>query len=154
MEEFINVFYGNNRVLVEKDINFKELRKRILKKQCRLIKYFSFENKKINENLLVMNFPIFIVCLDKNIFCEFKNGQYRCKRCRKYLKLNNLTCIHSNTCRLFIISKKKKQHMNFQMVDIKNFLKMKKKEFQRKRMITKQKQMKFSKNKQKLEKKE
>ena len=33
MEEFINVYYGNNRILVEKDINFKKLRRRILKNQ-------------------------------------------------------------------------------------------------------------------------
>ena len=60
-----------------------------------------------------MNFPIFIVCLDKNIFCEFKNGQYRCKRCRKYLKLNYLTCIHSNTCRTFYNFKKKETTYEF-----------------------------------------
>ena len=46
MEEFINVFYGNNRILVEKDINFKELRKRILKKAMSTNKIFFILKQK------------------------------------------------------------------------------------------------------------
>ena len=33
MEEFIQVLYGENRILDEKDFDFKELRRRILKKK-------------------------------------------------------------------------------------------------------------------------
>ena len=107
MDEYIQIFYGNINIRISKDLNFKDLKYQILRKEKRLIKYFSFENKKINENLFVSNFPKFKICFDRSKFSEFKKGQYRCKRCRKYLKLNNLTCNHSSICRTFYNFKKK-----------------------------------------------
>lgn len=100
MEE-IEVFFGKNKMTVKKDINFKELRLKILQKEKRLVKLFSFGNKKINENISISNYPTFDISLDKSLFSEFKRGQYRCKKCRKYLKLNNLTCRHTSLCRTF-----------------------------------------------------
>jgi len=105
----VEVFFGKNKIKVKKDINFKELRLKILQKEKRLIKFFSFGDEKINENLSIANYPTFKISLDKNIFSEFKRGQYRCKKCRKYLKLSNLTCRHSNICRTFYYFKKKEK---------------------------------------------
>ena len=107
MEDFITVFYGNNEITVQNDITFIDLRKEILKKKHRLVKYYFFKGEKINENLSIKNFPTFELSMDKNIFCEFKIGQYRCKRCRRYLRLSKLTCIHSNACRTYFNFKKK-----------------------------------------------
>ena len=107
MEEYINVFIGNDKLLVKNNKSFKDLRLKILNEKKRLIKYFSFGDKKINENILIKNFPNFKVAMDKNIFKEFKYGQYRCRRCRKYLKLSNLTCSHSNICRTLYNFRKK-----------------------------------------------
>ena len=107
MDDCIQIFYGKNKIRVNKDLNFKDLKYKILRKEKRLIKFFSFENKKINENLFVMNFPTFKISFDKSQFSEFRRGQYRCKRCRRYLKLNNLTCNHSSICRIFYNFKKK-----------------------------------------------
>ena len=106
MEENIGVFYGKNKIIISRDSNFKDLRLNVLRNEKRLIQYFTFKNEQINEALLIRDFPIFKVVMDKNIFCEYKKGQYRCKRCRKYLKLNKLTCQHSNTCRTFYNFKK------------------------------------------------
>ena len=107
MDENIEIFYGKNKIKISKDLNFKDLKFKILTKEKRLIKFFSFENKKINENLFVSDFPKFKICIDKSQFSEFKKGQFRCKRCRKYLKLNNLICNHSSICRTFYNFKKK-----------------------------------------------
>jgi len=52
MEEYINVFIGNDKLLVKNNISFKDLRLKILNEKKRLIKYFSFGDKKINENIL------------------------------------------------------------------------------------------------------
>ena len=107
----VEVYFGKNNITVKKDINFKELRYKILRKEKRLVKYFIFGNEKINENLSIANYPTFQISLDKSIFSEFKQGQYRCKKCRKYLKLNNLTCRHSSLCRT-LYNFKKKESMN------------------------------------------
>ena len=107
----VEVFFGNHKIMVNKDISFKELRFKILQKEKRLIKFFSCGNEKINENLSIANYPTFQVALDKSVYCEFKRGQYRCKKCRKYLKLNNLTCRHSSKCRIFY-NFKNKESMN------------------------------------------
>ena len=106
MEDFINVFYGEKIIVVPGDINFKNLRLKILQKDKRLIKYFSFKSEIINENLSVKNFPTFELIMDRNIFQEYKAGQYRCLKCRKYLKLSKLTCHHSNICRTYYYFKK------------------------------------------------
>ena len=45
--------------------------------------------------------------MDKNIFSEYKIGQYRFKRCRRYLRLSKMSCIHSNTYRTYDNFKKK-----------------------------------------------
>ena len=48
MDDCIQIFYGKNKIRVNKDLNFKDLKYKILRKEKRLIKFFSFENKKIN----------------------------------------------------------------------------------------------------------
>lgn len=106
MEE-IKIFYGKNKIKIPKDSNFLMLKEKILKKDKRLVKHFIYENEKINDNLLIINYPIFNVVIDKNDFCEFKKGQFRCKKCRKYLKLSNFTCQHYNFCRAYYNFKKK-----------------------------------------------
>lgn len=100
MEE-IQVFYGHNKITVPKDSNFLMLKEKILKKDKKLVKYFIYENEKINESLLIINYPLFNIAIDKNDFCEYKKGQFRCKRCRKYLRLSNFKCRHSNFCRTY-----------------------------------------------------
>lgn len=106
MEE-IKIFYGKSKIKIPKDSNFLMLKEKILKKDKRLVKYFTYENEKINDNLLIINYPIFNVVIDKNDFCEFKKGQFRCKKCRKYLKISNFTCQHYNFCRTYYNFKKK-----------------------------------------------
>lgn len=112
MEE-IKIFYGKNKIKIQKDSNFLMLKEKILKKDKRLVKHFTYEKEKINDNLLIINYPIFNVVIDKNDFCEFKKGQFRCKKCRKYLKLSNFTCQHYNFCRTYYNLKKKNLFMKF-----------------------------------------
>ena len=76
-----------------------------------------------------MNFSIFLY---KNIFCEFKNGQNKCRKNRKFLKLS----------KDFDNFQKKKPYMEIKKVDMMSFLKMMKKEFQMKKMIKRRDQMK------------
>ena len=76
MEE-IKIFYGKNKIKIQKDSNFLMLKEKILKKDKRLVKHFTYEKEKINDNLLIINYPIFNVVIDKNDFCEFKKGQFR-----------------------------------------------------------------------------
>jgi len=101
MDENIVVFFGEKNILVPKGINFKQLRIKILQTEKRLIKYFIFGGKKINENLSIKNYPTFQIVFDKSLFNEYKKNQFRCKKCRKYLKFNNLTCRHSNICKTY-----------------------------------------------------
>ena len=76
----MKVFYGDNTVEVPKNSNFSVLKFEILKKDNKLAKCFYFEEEKINENTLIANYPSFSIIFDKNEFCEFKKGQFRCKR--------------------------------------------------------------------------
>ena len=105
----IKVFYGQKESEMPKSSSFLDLKKEILKKEKTLVKYFSFKEVKINDKLLIINYPKFSIISDKNQFEEYKLGQYRCKRCHKYLRLSNWTCAHSNKCKaLYIFTLKEK----------------------------------------------
>lgn len=56
---------------------------------------------------MIGNYPSFSIVFDRNEYSEFKRGQFRCKRCRKYLRLSKMTCKHDNKCKTFYILKKK-----------------------------------------------
>ena len=62
-----------------------DLKQKILFKDKKLIRYFSFEGKKIEDNLRVSNYPNFSITIDKTVFKEFTKGKFRCKKCRKYI---------------------------------------------------------------------
>ena len=101
--ETLSIFYGDKTIKVPKNSNFNTLKKIILEKDGKLVKYFSYANQKINESLLVYDYPSFILTIDQNEFKEYKKGKYRCKRCRKYLKISKWTCSHTNKCRAFYV---------------------------------------------------
>lgn len=110
--EKIKVFYGKKESEMSKSSSFLDLKKEILTKEKTLVKYFSFNEVKINDNLLIINYPNFSIISDKNVFEEYKKGQYRCKRCHKYLRISNWTCAHTNKCKalyLFILKEKPNQ---------------------------------------------
>lgn len=44
MEENIGVFYGENKIIISRDSNFKDLRLNVLRNEKRLIQYFTFKN--------------------------------------------------------------------------------------------------------------
>ena len=100
-EELINVFYDNNSIKIPKESSFMDLKQKILFRDKKLIRYFSFEGKKIEDNLRVSNYPNFSITIDKSVFKEFTKGKFRCKKCRKYIKLSKMTCKHSSKCRFF-----------------------------------------------------
>lgn len=104
----INVFYGQDQILMPKTANFTQLKKEILFKDKRFIKSFSYKGNKINESLLVIDYPTFSISIDNNKFNEYKKGQYRCSKCRKYLKINKWNCRHTKKCRAYYIFKLKK----------------------------------------------
>ena len=83
-----------------------------MKKEKILVKYFSFNGVKINDTLLISNYPNFSIISDKNLFEEYKAGQYRCKRCHKYLRISTWTYAHTNKCKAlynFILKEKPNQ---------------------------------------------
>ena len=100
-EELINVFYDDNSIKIPKESSFMDLKQKILFRDKKLIRYFSFEGKKIEDNLRVSNYPNFSITIDKSVFKEFTKGKFRCKKCRKYIKLSKMTCKHSSKCRFF-----------------------------------------------------
>ena len=100
-EDLISVFYGDNSIKIPKESSFMDLKQKILFRDKKLIRYFSFEGKKIEDNLRVSNYPNFSITIDKSVFKEFTKGKFRCKKCRKYIKLSKMTCKHSSKCRFF-----------------------------------------------------
>ena len=104
----MKLLYGNNSIEVPKNSNFADLKLEILKRDKRLAKSFYFKGEKINENTMIENYPSFSIVFERNEYCEFKGGQFRCKRCRKYLRLTKMRCKHDNKCKSFYILKKKK----------------------------------------------
>ena len=81
------IYFGEQNIQCSDDIIFYELKHLILKSQGKLVRQFKYDNKKVNERLLVRNFTSFLYEVDPNIFFEFTKGKYRCKSCRKYLKM-------------------------------------------------------------------
>ena len=65
------------------------------------MRYFSFEGKKIEDNLRVCDYPNFTITIDQNDYKEFTKGKFWCKKCRKYVKMSKMTCKHSSKCRFF-----------------------------------------------------
>ena len=57
-EEILNVFYGEKCITIQKNSNFQDLKQRIFLRDKKLVKFFSFAGKKIDENLTVSNFYI------------------------------------------------------------------------------------------------
>lgn len=100
-EEILNVFYGEKCITIQKNSNFQDLKQRIFLRDKKLVKFFSFAGKKIDENLTVSNFPNFILIMDQGEYQEFTKGKFRCKKCRRYVKFSKMTCNHSSKCRIF-----------------------------------------------------
>ena len=71
-EELINVFYDDNSIKIPKESSFMDLKQKILFRDKKLIRYFSFEGKKIEDNLRVSNYPNFSITIDKSVL---KNSQ-------------------------------------------------------------------------------
>ena len=108
-EEIINVFYGKSSIKIPKNSNFFELKQKFFYRDLKLVKFFSFNGKKIAENLRVYNYPEFLISMDKGNYIEFTKGKYRCKKCRKYVKTSKMICNHASKCRIFYNLKKKNQ---------------------------------------------
>ena len=79
----IIVIFGEKKLKVKKGSTFFDLKKIIFKKERILVKYFMLNDTKINEFLMISNFPEFDIILDQNKFQEYKNGNYRCSSCNK-----------------------------------------------------------------------
>ena len=95
-------------ISMPKDSNFIQLKKEIFFWDKKLIKFFSFKGEKICENLRIYNYPEFMSTMDQVEYQEFTKGKFRCKKCRKYVRLSKLICRHSNKCRIFYNFKLKK----------------------------------------------
>ena len=70
------IYFGEQRIPWSDDITFYELKHLILKSQGKLVRQFKYDNKKVNERLLVRNFSSFLYEVDPNIFVEFTKGKY------------------------------------------------------------------------------
>ena len=103
----INVFYGETYIKLSRNSTFYDLKKKILFEHKKLVKYFFYQKSKINESLLCLNYPTFRTIIDNNDFVEYRSGQFRCKKCRKYLNLTSWNCKHSNSCRAYHLLYKK-----------------------------------------------
>ena len=103
----INIFYEEEYIRIPKNSTFSGLKRRILQQYKKFAKFFLYQNEKINENLLCRDFPSFRTILDNNEFTEYRHGQFRCKKCRRYLNLTTWNCKHSNSCRAFHLLFKK-----------------------------------------------
>ena len=64
-EEILNVIFEEKSIKITKNSNFMELKQKIFYRDNELIKYFLFEEKKIDENLRVANFPKFTMVMDQ-----------------------------------------------------------------------------------------
>ena len=104
----IKVLYGEKTIIIPKDSNFLDLKRKIFFKDKKLIKFFYFGGEKIDENLRVFNYPEFSILMDRGEFKEFTERKFRCQRCRKYLKISKMICNHSSKCRTFYNFKLKK----------------------------------------------
>ena len=108
----IKVFYGEKTITIPKDSNFPDLKQKIFFKDKKLIKFFSYGGKKLDENLRVFNFPDFLISMDQSEYEQFSKGKFRCKRCRKYVKVSKMICNHFIKCRIFFNFKLKKPLTN------------------------------------------
>ena len=95
----INVKIGEKNIKVTKGATFSYLKRVILKVERKLIKYFIFKGQKLNEKLLISDYPEFDIALDPNSFQEYKPGQFRCSSCYKYFKFKKWACSHTAKCK-------------------------------------------------------
>ena len=103
----LEIFIGEEKVVLPKKTNFYELKYIILNRQKKFVKYFTYNNIKIEKKLLVLDYPTFATIIDRNNFIEYRKGQYRCKRCRKYVNLSLWKCAHTSGCRAYYLLKLK-----------------------------------------------
>ena len=102
MEE-IFLFYGENKIIVDKIATFEGLKKETLSKSNILVKYFCYQGDKIKEEMSVINYSKFTSMIDNNKFNEYKKGLYRCSKCRKYLNITKWKCRYTNKYRAYYI---------------------------------------------------
>ena len=95
----ISVIFGEKKLKVKKGSTFLDLKKIILKQEGILAKYFILKDTKINEFLMISNFPEFDIIIDPNKFQEYKKGHYRCSSCYKYVKQTKWCCAHTAKCK-------------------------------------------------------
>lgn len=93
----MEIFVGESKISTKSNIRFSELKLLILNSKKIMAKYF-ISGEKINECMMVKNFPSFDIMIDPNEFIEHKRGQYLCKFCRKYLKISKWVCSHTPIC--------------------------------------------------------
>ena len=103
----IVIFYGDNTITIPKNFTFHDLKMKVLNQDKKFIKYFEYNNEKISDILLCSNYPSFITVIANSDFVEYRKGQYRCKKCRKYLNISEWKCKHSNACRAYHLLNKK-----------------------------------------------
>jgi len=106
-EPEIIVFYGDDTINIPKNSTFYDLKMKVLNQKKIFIKYFEYNKEKISDTLLCSNYPSFLTILDNNEFVEYRKGQYRCKKCRKYLNISDWKCRHTHACRAYHLLHKK-----------------------------------------------
>ena len=62
--------------------------------------------------MFVSDYPKFTIVMDQGEYQEFAKGKFRCKKCRNYVKLSKMICIHSSKCRIFYNFKLKEPMTN------------------------------------------
>lgn len=105
----ININFGTFEIMMPQSATFAHLKNEILKNDKKFIKSFFYNKEKINDNSLIISYPLFSAMIDKNEFEEYKKGQFRCKNCRRYLKISKWVCSHSNRCKAIFLLKKKEK---------------------------------------------
>ena len=105
--ELFEILIGQEKINIPKNINFLELKSIMLHKYKKFVKQFTYNSIKIEERLLVYNYPIFTAIIDRNSFIEYKKRRFRCKRCRKYINLTSWKCVHTASCKAYYLLKLK-----------------------------------------------
>ena len=95
----MNVKFKEQIIKLKEDSTFETFRREILKEQNLFIKKFYYDDKPINERLLIKNYDKFTCEMDPNEFNEYNPGKFRCKNCRKCLKSCGWKCGHTETCK-------------------------------------------------------
>ena len=74
--ELFEILIGQEKINIPKNINFLELKSIMLHKYKKFVKQFTYNSIKIEERLLVYNYPIFTAIIDRNSFIEYKKRQF------------------------------------------------------------------------------